>query len=243
MSSLLAFEHSVSAHLIAPCCSPKRAEHTCAQHGSSERSPDKLNVGNEIGRVWPLAFSVFFHALVLLLLSLVGGPAGNGLDGAARPEPPRLSVRLAQAAGRPDAQHSPAAEDEAVIAKTTINDMTNPSPAGETLPGNALITTPSEVYYTASEVDTRAAPVTAIELETEEVRMLAPNAIGKIVLKLWIDQSGKVDRVTPLASDMSSTITDQAVAAFSNAQYQPATRQGKAVKTISVIEVNYSGVQ
>jgi outer membrane biosynthesis protein TonB len=106
--------------------------------------------------------------------------------------------------------------------------------------GPSLIAQSDDMYFPASEVDVRATPNTAIDLETDEVRALPPDVIGKIVLKLWIDRSGKVEKASPEASDMSSTITDQAVAAFSNARYRPAIRHGRAVKTISVIEINYA---
>jgi hypothetical protein len=39
---------------------------------------------------------------------------------------------------------------------------------------------------------------------------------------------------------MCPTITDPAIGAFSNARYQPAIRHGQAVKTVSVIEINYA---
>jgi hypothetical protein len=191
----------------------------------------------------PFLFSALIHLAVLVLLSDLAGTAGTVGNQIASANQPRLSVRLPAVSANIDMKRAavPVIGDRvASDAMGLVSD--SGAPNGE-MSGHSLIALPDDDYYPASEVDVRATPISAIDLDTEEVRMLASNAIGKTVLKLWIDQSGKVEKVSPLSSDMSSTITDQAVAAFSNARYQAATRHGHAVKTISVIEVNYAGAQ
>jgi hypothetical protein len=203
-------------------------------------SNDKVSVGNLIRVARPFALSTLFHLAVLVLLSAIAGSTGTGQHQLSPPERPRLIVRLTADAVNLDSRQHQTSVIDSGYAPVATEPKPNSGAQSTDLPGPSLITVPVDVYYTASEVDARATPITAIELETEEVRMLPLNAIGKIVLKLWIDQSGKVEKISPLATDMSPTITDQAIGAFSNTSYQPAIRHGQPVKTVSVIEINYA---
>jgi hypothetical protein len=208
-----------------------------ARSGSSEVV---IAIDNLIRVARPFALSTLFHLAVLVLLSAIAGSAGTGPNQLTPPDVPRLTVKMTANLVNVDVKQPPSLIIDSSVASVATEVLSNRPAANGGLPGPSLIALPVDIYYTASEVDARATPVTAIELETEEVRMLPLNAIGKVVLKLWIDQSGKVEKVSPLATDMSPTITDQAIGAFSNARYQPAIRHGQAVKTVSVIEINYA---
>lgn len=88
-------------------------------------------------------------------------------------------------------------------------------------------------YYPASELDTRAHPLTAIDLPDPADRTMS----GYLVLRLLIDEAGEVDRVIDVVDDAQPSFEREARAAFARARYAPGTRDGRPVKSELLIEI------
>jgi TonB family protein len=92
-------------------------------------------------------------------------------------------------------------------------------------------------FLTADQLTVPAEPLGAIILDVPQASQL--NAPGTLVLKLWIDQSGKVVRTEIEKSDFSPAYSDAVVQVFSNATYAPAQVGGAPVSSILRIETRY----
>lgn len=90
-------------------------------------------------------------------------------------------------------------------------------------------------YYGPREVEVRARPVREIDLEPPEVRNFPGQ--GKLVLLLWINESGTVDRVDIDSSEVAEALRKIIVDQFRQAAFTPAQLDGKAVKSRMKIEV------
>jgi hypothetical protein len=163
-----------------------------ARSGSSEV---EIAIDNLIRVDRLFALSTLFHLAVLVVLSAIAGSAGTGPNQLTPPDVHRLTVKLTADLVNVDVKQPSSSIIDASVASVSTEVLSDSLAANGGLPGPSLIALPVDIYCTASEVDVQATPVTAIELETEEVRMLPLNAIGRVVLKLWIDQSGKVEKI------------------------------------------------
>ena len=103
--------------------------------------------------------------------------------------------------------------------------------------GADLLPIPALGYYTTDQLSKRPQPVTAIELDSAETRAIVVS--GKIILKLWINESGRVADVEVEASELPAVFSRAAVAAFRNARFTPGERNGSRVGTVMQIEVSY----
>jgi hypothetical protein len=219
---------------------PTTRRSAATEHPTVGRSEGKLSEANFINATLPFAYSALLHFALLAVLGFLAGPAETAGNQISPTDQPRLTVRLPAVVAPVDSKKPPDPAIDAGAASGAQGVLPDSTVSNAEQSGPSLLAQSDDTYFPASEVDIRAAPDTAIDLETDEVRALPPEVIGKIVLKLWIDRSGNVEKAVPEASDMSSTITDQAVSAFSHARYRPAIRHGQAVKTVSVIEINYA---
>lgn len=97
--------------------------------------------------------------------------------------------------------------------------------------------TPSR-YFTASEVDHLATPLGDIGLAFPPTRG-GIDYYGTLRLELYIDEQGRVDRVDVLESTVPASFRDEAVQRFAVARFEPATRKGRAVKSVKKVEVRF----
>jgi len=88
-------------------------------------------------------------------------------------------------------------------------------------------------YYSASELDRRPRPITAIDLD--EPGQAAPE--GYLILRLLIDEAGQVDDVIVVLNDAPPALERNARAAFTKARYAPGLKNGQPVKSQLMIEV------
>lgn len=171
-----------------------------------------------------LAASAAVHAGLFLIPA--GELALNGVAevaGVATPLQVRLAEkRLVAAADEPPA---PVAEEA-------------PEPVEEKQPDPGTgqgLGVPIPYYYSAKEVGERARPIGTIDLDAQPLPDL-PDA-GLLVLVLFINESGAVDKVdiesSSIASATESAIADQ----FRQARFTPAIRNGFPVKSRMKIEV------
>ncbi len=106
------------------------------------------------------------------------------------------------------------------------------SPAGEEAGGFGF---PVPYYFSASEVSERAKPVQEIDLDPPESQAL-PEA-GNLLLTLWINESGTVDRIDVDSSGVTEPIAKAITEQFRRATFTPARLDGEAVKSRMKIEV------
>jgi len=99
-------------------------------------------------------------------------------------------------------------------------------------------TPPSSRYYPVRELDVRPGITKHVEPEYPEAaehRSLS----GKVVIRLYIDEKGSVERVETLRADPPGYFERSAERAFRAARFTPGMKGGHAVKTKMTIEVSY----
>lgn len=103
--------------------------------------------------------------------------------------------------------------------------------------GAGLLPTDALAYYTPDQLTKRPQPMAKAELDPPDLKPLV--ASGRLVLKLWINDRGKVARVDVEASDLPDKFMNASVDAFRELRFEPGERNGQAVGTVLRIEVNY----
>lgn len=93
-------------------------------------------------------------------------------------------------------------------------------------------------YYPAKELDKRAVPLAAINPVYPEAS-LTKKIEGYVVLRLLINETGKVDKVEVMKSVPVGVFDSSARSAFGKARFSPALKNGAAVKSQMVVEVKY----
>ena len=94
-------------------------------------------------------------------------------------------------------------------------------------------------YFTAAEVQHVAVPVRRLELEFPQGRE-GIDYYGTLRMEVLIDEKGHVDRVDVLESTVPQAFRDHAVQVFSTAAFEPAQRNGAAVKSVKKVEVRFA---
>jgi hypothetical protein len=95
---------------------------------------------------------------------------------------------------------------------------------------------PIDVYFEADKTSVRPAPLSEIDFDQPEFNLHSGN--GKAVLVLYINESGRVDRVETEATGAISEALLQAMAKqFGKALFIPAQIDGQAVKSRMRIEI------
>ena len=96
----------------------------------------------------------------------------------------------------------------------------------------------SSHYYPVRELDVRPGITKHIKPEYPEAaahRSLS----GKVVIRLYIDEKGSVERVQTLRANPPGVFEQSAERAFRAAHFTPGMKAGRAVKTEMTIEVSY----
>jgi TonB family protein len=103
--------------------------------------------------------------------------------------------------------------------------------------GAGLLPTAALAYYTPDQLTKRPQPIAKPDLDPPEIKPII--ASGKLVLKLWINDRGRVARVDVESSSLPENFTRTAVAAFQELRFEPGQRDGQAVGSVLKIEVDY----
>ena len=94
---------------------------------------------------------------------------------------------------------------------------------------------PSSRYYPVRELDVR--PGISRNVEPEYPEAAAHRSLsGKVVIRLYIDEKGSVERVETLRADPPGYFERSAERAFRAARFTPGMKGGRAVKTQMTIE-------
>src|SRR5512146_2642477 len=94
------------------------------------------------------------------------------------------------------------------------------------------------VYYPARELDVRPGIKTRVDPEYPEAAARR-GLSGKVVLRLYIDEKGIVDRVETLSAQPPGVFERSAARAFSAARFSPGMKNRHPVKTRMTIEVSF----
>ena len=108
--------------------------------------------------------------------------------------------------------------------------------APEPAPGIVLI--PPSRYYRAAELDARPQIKTRVMPAYPAVADLQ-DISGKVVINVFINETGKVDDVTVSRAEPAEIFDESAIAALRVAEFTPAIKNRKAVKSLLVLEITY----
>lgn len=118
-----------------------------------------------------------------------------------------------------------------------------PAEADKTTPpeapakGAELLPLPASIYFATNQLTKRPQPLGEIELDTPQTRAVV--ASGRLILKLWINESGEVANVEVEKTELPEIFSKTAVAAFKNLSFSPGERNGIRVGNIMRIEISY----
>jgi len=93
-----------------------------------------------------------------------------------------------------------------------------------------------DTYYRASEVDSRAVPLSAIQLANPDI---TGTERGIVVLRLYINSRGGVDNVVIVRAQPYHTFGPSLLLPFRQARFAPARKGGVAVNSEMLIELRY----
>lgn len=103
--------------------------------------------------------------------------------------------------------------------------------------GSDVLPIPAPAYYSSDQLTKRPRPTSEPKLDVP--RSVARSVSGRVVLRLWIDELGKVASVEVESSDLPETVSGTAAAAFGKLHFVPGEIDGRRVRTLMRIEVAY----
>jgi protein TonB len=141
------------------------------------------------------------------------------------PPPVERATRSSRASASPNSHEGPA-----------VPASRDAAPAAGTPPVQAP---KGPAYHLAGELDPAPAPLQAIEPEYPPEAGFQP---GRVVLRLFIDESGQVDRVDVLQANPTGLFENAARTAFAAARFSPGRIAGIAVKSQMTVEVEFTPI-
>lgn len=167
-----------------------------------------------------LLASVLIHLAAMLLLAHAGHSRLH-----ASSAPAELTVIIAQpeARSQPVAQQPPLAE---AMPKAPLRHSTEPSPHPAP-PVPAVL--PQERYYRTSELDVIPQVRPDFELYPEDMQRFKQG--GKLVISLWINEEGRVEKTEVVKSDLPEAFAEVAMRRFMQANFSPGRKDHLAVKS------------
>jgi len=96
-------------------------------------------------------------------------------------------------------------------------------------------------YFSIKELDVAPAIMRDIDASSEELKK-RPSDGGRVILRLWIDETGQMVRVEPLSTEMPPIYSETAARAFMRAEFHPGIRNGVFVKSKINIVLFYPAV-
>lgn len=140
----------------------------------------------------------------------------------------------------------PAPETAAVVAEETPALPVKPmeatgAPQTISLNESTLPAGKAPRYYLAHELDVR--PQIRSRVNPEYPRSASEQGItANLVIRIYIDETGRVEKVAIPATAASGPFADAVSAAFIKAGYTPGIKDGQPVKSLVLIEVNFETV-
>ncbi len=113
-----------------------------------------------------------------------------------------------------------------------------PAETAEHLPTIEVPLIEDTTYYPAQQVDVHPTALQAIQPSYPDAAANS-NVSGSVVLLLLLDEGGKVREISVQEANPPGHFEESAMAAFLNARFTPAQRNGKVVKSRVLIKVSY----
>lgn len=189
------------------------------------------------------AASLLLHLALLLGVSIQ--PAGSGRDDVsmlfARLEPAPESTPARDIA-EPKAEENtlPAREDspaQPVASRAEARAKPQPAVAPQSAAGGGIelpfVRDPT--YYPVRQLDVYPQPLTPLKLDYPATA----RADGRLLVLLLIDEFGIVNEASIVEAEPPGYFEEAALAVFRAARFSPAQKQGKAVKSRALLQVNY----
>lgn len=175
-----------------------------------------------------LAASAVLHALLVAGLQQSTGARWGGFSWE-RFSAPLHAVLLAQP------------EPSAALAPPPAAPEAGRPGRGETGGGPPALL-PAPHYYLTRELDVRPGIMTRTEPEYPEAaarRFLS----GRVVVRLYIGEDGKVEKVDVVSAEPPGYFEDAAVRAFRAARFSPGMKDGRPVRVQMTLEVNFDSAE
>ena len=146
---------------------------------------------------------------------------------------PGESARPA-AAPAPDAEKPAAGADAAAAPAAAVEGTAR---AGTDAAERGLALPAPDKWYTSSEVDVRAEPITEIRLRYPPD--LSERVTGTVRVRVFIDEGGVVRKLQIAASEPPGLFDEAARLGWQDVRFSPARKNGVAVKSQKLIELTY----
>lgn len=101
---------------------------------------------------------------------------------------------------------------------------------------------PGRRYYPTRELDVRPGIMTRTEPEYPE-SALRRSLSGKVVIRLYIDETGSVERVAIVRADPPGVFERSTARAFKQARFTPGLKEGRPVAVQMTLEVDFETPQ
>ena len=157
------------------------------------------------------------------------------------PSPPQDGAKVVHE-GVPDSRRRARPADER--ARETAGDKPSPSSAfvekapNARVPASALPAVSDPEYYPARQLDVYPALVQPVNLDYPR-HAANDNVGGRVLLMVLIDETGGVRELSIVDAGPARFFEDSLRAAFSEARFSPARKDGRAVKSRVLIGVDY----
>jgi hypothetical protein len=93
-------------------------------------------------------------------------------------------------------------------------------------------------YFSLAELDERPFVIQDIRPDPPELRNFPQG--GRLVLRLWIDEGGKVVNAEPVSSELPPAFIDSARSGFLSARFAPGRIHGEAVDAVMDVVLDYA---
>jgi protein TonB len=113
-----------------------------------------------------------------------------------------------------------------------------PSSPARSAGNESVLDIPDSTYYGARQLDVFPTLAGAFELRYP-ARAATGDVKGRVALLVLIDARGTVDEVSVVEAQPAGYFEEDALRVFRAAQFKPAMKGGRAVKSRIVIELNY----
>jgi TonB family protein len=172
--------------------------------------------------------SFALHAATLVSFP-PSGVAGAPYRGQALPEPLHATLSPPLAA-------APAAND-APQARASVPQQEAKAGPRQGVPDGIDVPFPDK-WYTAAEVDVRAEPVGAVDLSYPE-ELEGSGIPGRVHLLLFIDERGVVRRMHIADAEPARLFDKAAMRSWTDITFSPAKKNGVAVKSQKLLELDF----
>lgn len=185
------------------------------------------------GLVLATVLTVALHGLGALALSPSGwGGGGEPSASAGASQLDRgLRVRLAARADLPEQAGSLEPVELADPAESPVASPTEPTDSLARLSAGGAL---AARYLSDADVDQGPAPESGWALDEA---VLPPATPVRLVLRLWVSEQGRIDRVQLVQAEPAGDWAGRAAQALASTPMRPALRDGQAVAASAVVEI------